>query len=135
MYEIPIRRLTLRLSGMRGQIDILEAGFLHANELIANLQAISVQLDRQEMNAEEYRAAVEALKEQTELVKLRLEQRFRQSDDATVRGLCALFADYASFCQARKDNDSAVVYSQQIKHQAIRSLWLLRGIVDALGNT
>ena len=40
LFEISIPSVSLRMTGMRGQIDILEAAFLHAEELIRQMERI-----------------------------------------------------------------------------------------------
>lgn len=53
LYQIDLPALHLLMKGMKGQLDILEAAFAHANDLVANLQKASVTMDRQEMSGEE----------------------------------------------------------------------------------
>ena len=53
LYQIDLPALHLLMKGMKGQLDILEAAFAHANDLTVNRQAVSVAMDRQEMSGEE----------------------------------------------------------------------------------
>lgn len=135
LYEISVPALTVRMKGMKGQIDILEAAFLHANDLVSALQRLSVQMDRQEMNVAEARATLLALKDQTALVALRLEQRFSPPRNAAVQGLIGLFRECGAFATEQNADESAVTLGRRIKYQAIHSLYLTKAIVDSLGNT
>ena len=135
LYEVSLPALTLRVNGMKGQIDVLEAAFLHANELILGLQELSVRLDRQEANAAEARERLLALAGQTDLVALRLEQRFPAPREQTIQGLIALFRTYRAFCDGQDATQSAVTCGRDIKHQAIQCLRLYRGVVEAMRTT
>ncbi|MDD3336536.1 MAG: SPOR domain-containing protein [Eubacteriales bacterium] len=135
LYEIPLQTLQLRMSGMKGQIDVLQAAFVHANDLIAQLQRLSVQMDRQELTVEETVASLDALNEQVSLVRLRLEQRFPSPRNAAVNGLIGVFSDYSLFLSALDQNQSAVEMGRNVKYQAIQSLRLTKEIIDTLSNT
>lgn len=135
LYEVPIPALTVRMKGMKGQIDILQAAFSHAAELTSSLQALSVRMDRQELSVAEACEALNALKAQMELVALRLEQRFTTPRNAAVQGLIGLFRDFGAFAAKQDEGQSAVELGRQVKHEAIHSLYLTKEIVDTLGNT
>ena len=100
LYEISVPALSLRMTGMKGQIEILEAAFLHADELIRQTERISETLDRQEITPAEAVTELNTLREQVELVALRMEQRFAAPKLAVER-LIALFQDYAAFAQEK----------------------------------
>ena len=92
LFEISIPSVSLRMTGMRGQIDILEAAFLHAEELIRQMERISETLDRQEITPAEAAEELNTLREQVELVALRMEQRFLSPRNAAVTTPSAMTA-------------------------------------------
>ena len=135
LYRISLPSIDVQISGMRGQIEILQAAFLHAADLITSLQEISLKSDRSEMGREELAAAAAALQQQTELVRLRLYQRFPEPRNGTVAGLIRLFEDYAAYAAALPADEAEVLLGAKLKYQTIRSLDLLKQVYDTLGNT
>ena len=125
LFEISIPSVSLRMTGMRGQIDILEAAFLHAEELIRQMERISETLDRQEITPAEAVTELSTLREQVELVALRLEQRFTAPRNTAVERLIALFQDYAAFAREKTGQESNATLSRQIKYQTLQSIRLL----------
>lgn len=134
-YEVSLPTLTLRMTGMRGQLDILEAGFLHADDLVSQLQKLSILMDRQEVNAEEAIQQLGGLRSQMETVSLRLSQRFGSPRHGAVQGLIDLFDSFAVFTKGVQTGASAVELATDIKYQALDTLYRLKTIYDGLGNT
>lgn len=135
LFEISIPSVSLRMTGMRGQIDILEAAFLHAEELIRQMERISETLDRQEITPAEAAEELSTLREQVELVALRMEQRFLSPRNAAVTGLIGLMRDYAAFAREKTGQESNALLSRQLKYQTIQTIRLLLELTDALRNT
>lgn len=135
LFEISIPSVSLRMTGMRGQIDILEAAFLHAEELIRQMERISETLDRQEITPAEAAEELNTLREQVELVALRMEQRFLSPRNAAVTGLIGLMRDYAAFAREETGQESNALLSRQLKYQTIQTIRLLLELTDALRNT
>lgn len=135
LYQISLPALRVRLSGMKGQLDILEAAFEEANALISSMQATGIQLDRQEANSAETVALLNSLREQTDVMALRLRQRFAQPTHPTVSGLILCFEDYAAFCQSISPGDSEVTLGTRLKWQSFSSLHILNDVYNALSNT
>jgi len=135
LYPIELSPLKLKIKGMRGQLEILEAAFLHAGDLIAGLQELSITMDRREMNVQEVAERLESLKAQTSLVALRLRQRFTSPRHSTVEALAALFDDYSAFCETLGDHGSAVGMTAAVKHQTFAALHALKQIYDGLSHT
>ena len=123
------------MQGMRGQIEILKAGFIHAAELITQLQQYSLQADRPDGSVQQITDGLLALREQTSLVALRLEQRFPEPRNNCVAGLLSLFGSYAEYCDGLDVQTPSVVFGAQLKYRTILSLDLLRQVYDTLGNT
>lgn len=135
LFEISIPSVSLRMTGMRGQIDILEAAFLHAEELIRQMERISETLDRQEITPAEAAEELNTLREQVELVALRMEQRFLSPRNAAVTGLIGLMRDYAAFAREETGQESNALLSRQLKYQTIQTIHLLLELTDELRNT
>lgn len=135
LFRIFLEPIEVSLHGMRGQIEILQAGFTHAADMVSSLQEICVLSDRSELTREEQLQRLNALNDQLQLVKLRLYQRFPEPRNACVTGLIALFDDYAVFANAASSEEAQVLFGAGLKHQTLRSLDLLRQVYDILGNT
>ena len=135
LYQIDLPALHLLMKGMKGQLDILEAAFAHANDLTVNLQAVSVAMDRQEMSGEEAAQLLSGLGEQVETVTLRLQQRFTVPRHQTVEGLIDCFEDYQAFLGTLDEADSDATFGMKLKRQTLSTLNHLKSVYDALGNT
>lgn len=135
LYPVELPAIRVRLSGMRGQLDILQAAFVHGGDLVSQLQRLSVSLDRQEANAQEAVQALQALCGQVEAVALRLKQRFTAPRHQAVEGLIACMEDYMGFCSALDTQESNVSLSARVKGQAFQSLELLKRVYDSLSHT
>lgn len=135
LYHISLPGVGVSMQGMRGQIEILKAAFEHASTLVAQLQQLSLQADRQGNGAEELQSALLSLKDQTALVSLRLQQRFPEPRNPCAAGLIDLFDGYAAFCAALDSTAQSAAFGAQLKYQTLLSLDLLRQVYHTLGNT
>ncbi|MEG1889954.1 MAG: SPOR domain-containing protein [Clostridia bacterium] len=135
LYQIDLSALRVRMSGAKGQLDILQAAFLHANDLVTRLQTLGVSLDRREMSNAEAVEVLQSLRAQTETVTLRLMQRFPTPRHQTVQGLTDCFEAYAAFCNGLSAEESAVALAMLVKQQTLNALNLLKTVYDGIGNT
>lgn len=135
LFQIDLPAVRLRVNGMRGQLDILEAAFGHMNDLVAELQALGVEMDRQEKNAEEAKSMMTELRTRMETASLRLKQRFASPRHDTVEGLVACLDDYVAFAGALPAGESAVELAARVKRQTLQSLYMLKCVYDGLFNT
>lgn len=135
LYEISFPEVQLRLSGMKGQLEILEAAFLHAADMPAALQKISVQMDQQELSMQETFKRLDALEQQMSIVSLRLRQRFAAPRPAVVDELIRHMELFVTFCQESKLTESAVSLGQKVKYQTFATLNQLKEIYDTLIHT
>ncbi len=131
-YEIALPPLTLRMKGMKGQLDILEAGFIHGDDLVKQLQELSVLMDRQERTVPEAVERLNTLREEMQTVALRVSQRFTPPRHQAVQGLIDNFDQFGAFTKEVKDTGSAVQLATDIKYQAIAALNRLKTIYDGL---
>lgn len=132
LFEIALPALMLRLTGMNGQLDILEAAFIHADDTIAALQSLSVTLDRQEISNEEAAEQLRIRMQQLDQVSTRLSQRFAQPRNNAVNQLIAFFDDYGEFVNGLSSDLTNAGLSVAVKYQTLRSLWLMVQLRDTL---
>lgn len=135
IYPIRLPGAGVSMQGMRGQIEILKAGFIHAAELIAQLQQYSLLADRPDSSIPHIIEGLQALRDQTALVALRLRQRFPEPRNSCVAGLLGLFDEYSDYCNNLDAQTPSVGFGAQLKYQTIQSLDLLLQVYDTLGNT
>lgn len=135
LYPVDLPAIRVRLKGMQGQLDILQAAFAHGGDLVSQLQQLSVRLDRQEANTQEAVQALQTLHEQVEAVSLRLKQRFSTPRHQSVDGLISCMEDYSAFCASLNAQESNVSLSARVKRQAFQSLELLKRVYDSLSHT
>ncbi len=128
VYEITLPALELRMKGMKGQLDILEAAFLHADDLVSRLQELSVLMDRQEYSGAEAVEAVKSLQAQMQTVALRLGQRFSEPRHAAVQGLMDNFTAFDPL--ALDASQSSVALAAELKYQALAALYRLKAVYD-----
>ncbi|MEA5016692.1 MAG: SPOR domain-containing protein [Candidatus Limiplasma sp.] len=134
-YEIGLPPLKLRMRGMKGQLDIIEAGFVHGQDLVEQLQGLSILMDQREVSAAEAMDRLKALGGQMETVSLRLQERFTPPRHQAVQGLLDCFAQYTGFCDGLDAGDNSVELATQVKYQAIAALDALKKIYDGLAST
>jgi len=135
LFEIALPAVRLKLSGMKGQLDILEAAFLHGNDLVAELQKLCVKLDRQEISVSEAMDHIASLKHQLDEVALRIQQRFTKPYHPAVEGMLAFMNDFVRFASTADENSSEVSFGTKLKNQTFSSLYLLKKVYDTLCNT
>lgn len=135
LYSIQLPPLRLRISGMKGQLDILQAAFLHAGDLIDSLYQISTELDQHTLNGAKAVTDLKALAEQMGLVILRLEQRFVPPRPAAVDALLECFGNFTLFSADIDENIGLVELGMRVKYQNLHSLFLLQTVYDTLNHT
>ena len=132
LYAIEMPSVTLRLSGMQGQIDILNAAFAHVHDVARQLHDCSVALDRQENSAEEICRQLAGLSEQMGIVVQRIRQRFASPMHPTVKALVETLESFRSFCEGLNSGDHLALWGMKLKYQTIEILWQIRNIYTAL---
>jgi len=135
LYQIDLPAVRLRLRGMQGQLDILEAAFIHGNDLVLQLQNLCVLMDRQEITMDELLAQLHELGTLMETVTLRLKQRFLPPRPETVEGLIDCLDDCLVFCSQVTAHDSYVALGTKLKCQTLVSLNGLKRVYDTLSHT
>lgn len=135
LYTITFPAVSLRLKGMQGQMDILQAAFVHVHELAAQLQQFSVELDRQERSAAETVTQLQSLRTQLNVVRERLRQRFAAPMPDAVNALLACFENYAAFSDELTANESTAALGMKLKYQTFATLWNIQEIYQTLNRT
>ena len=113
--------LTLRLSGMRGQLDVAEAGLSMALQQAARLRDGAALLDCGEWTAEEARALAQELRDQASLWLDTARSRFARPYPALMEGLMGAAEKWNERYQ-RLDGaarESATALSAEMKLQAM----------------
>lgn len=132
LYEITLPQIQLRVKGMQGQLDILEAAFRQADSLTLGLHSISLSLDRQEMSASEAKVQLNAWAQQASNLSLRLKQRFASPVPQAVTSLIALMDSFCAWKNSLAD-ESAVQLGVQIKWETLEILYQLKQLYDGFG--
>lgn len=135
LYPLRMPAYKLRIKGMQGQLEILQAAFGHFDEMVRALQHASVMLDRQEISVIELMEKLSALKTQLDVVSLRLRQRFPKPFNPTVKALVDGMENYAVFAASVSSEESMFAAGMKLKHQVLSSLWDMKTIYESLGNT
>lgn len=135
LYTISYPAIEIRLSGMQGQVEILQAAFLHGEEMIVLLQEMSMALDRQEKNAAEVKASLNGMNDQLTAVALRMRQRFAAPRHETVSALLKCFENYSGFVSSIDSIESEVALGTKLKYQTFSSLDSFKQVYDSLNNT
>lgn len=135
LFEIHLPAIQLRLSGMKGQTDLLEAAFIHASDLAAQLYALSIALDRQEISVSECVSQLKLHAQTIQTVSLRLNQRFRKPEPDAVKGFCELFEAFSAFAFSCDTDTSNVTLGSQMKYQTLSALYMLSHVYDTISHT
>lgn len=135
LYAIEMPEISLRICGMQGQLEILQAAFAHIHDLVSQLQVLSVAMDRQELSAAEACEQLEGLNTQMSVVSLRLKQRFAYPVHNTVQALMKCFDAYAVFCGELSENESMIALGMKLKYQTLAMLQQIQEVYDTLSHT
>ena len=135
LYAIEFPAVSLRLSGMQGQIDILQAAFGHAADLAEQIQKISVELDRQEISADDAAKRIASLNTQMREAAIRLGQRFASPVPETVQALMECFDGYAGFAETVSAGENAALLGMKLKYQLFETLQHIQKVYLTLNHT
>lgn len=135
LYAIEFPAVSMRLRGMQGQLEILQAAFGHASDLAMQLQALSVAMDRQEVSRSEAIEQLTALRTQMNLVSLRLQQRFSKPVHETVQALIDCFEGYGQFVSGLSADESDVTMGMKLKYHTFAALENIQKVYQTLNHT
>ena len=135
IYNVTFPAVTLRLKGMQGQLEILQAALTHAHDLSAALQRIAVAIDRQEISVQDAVTQIQALHTQLDIVALRIQQRFPAPVPQTLKALLECFEEFAVFSDELTSSESAAALGMKLKYQTFAVLWNIQKIYQTLDHT
>jgi len=135
LYTVEFPAVSMRLTGMQGQVEILQAAFVHINDLAQQIQLLSVQMDRHELSVSETAEQVHAMASQMDLVTLRLEQRFSEPAPSVVQALTECMKDYSRFAGTVSPLESAASLGMKLKYQLFVTLEHIQNVYQLLNHT
>ena len=135
LYLLRLPAYKLRIKGMQGQLEILQAALGHFDDTICRLQHMSVVLDRQELSVSEAIEELAGLKTQLDVVSLRIRQRFPIPFNRTVKAVVEGLENYAVFVSSLSAEESLFALGMRLKHQVLSLLWDMKTIYESFGNT
>jgi len=135
LFAIEFPAVRMRLTGMQGQLEILQAAFGHVKELAVQMQKMSVAMDRKELSGTEAKEKLDAMSTQADIVALRLEQRFPKPVHRTVQALIDCFTDYTTFASGFSGKESDVEMGMRLKYQVFVTLEKTHDIYQTLSQT
>lgn len=135
VYAIEMPALKLRINGMQGQIDVVQASFLHVSDLAVQLQQLTTEVDRQEKTVAEVQNAIEALETQLRIVAVRIKQRFAQPFPETLEILLDCFESFEEYAACVNEVQSVFEMGISLKKQTFEVLWNIKQIYHSLSTT
>lgn len=121
LYSWSCPELRLRLTGMAGQLDAVEAGFTLLSSTAAALRDTAILLDAGQLTLQEVSAQVNALDGQIRLWEETIRDRFGSAPPELVQGMLALTADWpAQAASLQEAAGSATDLSAALKAQGMR---------------
>ena len=121
LYRWSCPQLRLRLSGMAGQLDAVEAGLTLMMGAAARLRDTATLLDAAQLTAQEAAGVISDLNGQIALWSQTARDRFGASPPPLVEQLLAIAADWPLRSRTLQDAaDSAVTLSAEMKGQGMR---------------
>lgn len=119
LYAWRCPELRLRLSGMAGQLDAVEAGFTLLISSAAALRDTAISLDAAQLTADEALAAVAAQESQINLWEETVRNRFGRSIPELVEGMLKLTDNGTAACLRLQDTQGATALSAALKKEAM----------------
>lgn len=120
LYAWECPELRLRLTGMAGQLDVVEAGFTLMTSSAAALRDAAINLDAGQLTTAEAMDVVRAQEEQFALWKETARSRFGKTTPAMVEDMTDLLESWSDSFDSLLSADSATDLSAALKLQAMR---------------
>ncbi len=119
LYAWQCPELRLRLTGMAGQLDAVEAGFTMMTSTAAALRDAATALDAGEYTTQDAAAAVKAREEQLLLWEQTAQERFGKKPPDLVQGMLSLSSAWRQECAGVRGNEGATKLSAALKAEAM----------------
>lgn len=133
LYRWSCPELRLRLTGMAGQMDMVEAGLSQLTQNAAALLELSAQLDAAQLTEDEVRSEVTALRGQSDLWQRTARERFGASVPELVTQLIGAEEDFAARTEQILSTDSATALSAALKLQGMKLFDAAAALRSAIG--
>lgn len=119
LYAWKCPQLRMRLTGKKGQLDVVEAGFTLLSSTAAALRDTATALDAAQLTTQEAIAAVAALDGQIELWEKTMRSRFNRSVPELAEQMLAITASWDDRFRRLQSNGSATELSAALKAEAM----------------
>lgn len=119
LYTWTCPEIRLRLTGMAGQLDTVEAGFTLLTSTASALRDTAIGLDAGEMTIEDALARAEALEHSVALWEDTVHNRFGRSLPELVQDMLRLTADWSKSLQVIQSVEGATSLSAALKKEAM----------------
>ena len=119
LYAWECPEVRLRLSGMAGQLDAAEAGFMLLTTTAATLRDTAMELDAAQLTNQEVMASARALDDQIALWEDTVRSRFGKSVPALVEGIMKITGGWDARYAALVAAQDATALSAALKAQAM----------------
>lgn len=119
LYGWKCPQLRMRLTGKKGQLDVVEAGFTLLSSTASTLRDAATALDAAQLTTQEAVSAVAALDGQIDLWEKTLRSRFGRSLPDLAERMLSVTAAWDVRCRRLQATDSATELSAALKAEAM----------------
>lgn len=124
IYEIALPEIVLNISGMAGQLDVLEAGLQFLNTAIEKFCAISISMDKQDLSVEQELTRLAEIASQADTLEKVIKQRCASVKSTVVNDLISLLEDIGKLARevAEISAKGMVAMASKMKFQTLTLL-------------
>ncbi len=119
LYAWKCPQLRMRLTGKKGQLDAVEAGFMLLTSTASALRDTATSLDAAQLTTQEAISAVSALNGQITLWEDTIRSRFGKSAPALIESMLTITANWDGRCQRVQSAEDATSLSAALKAEAM----------------
>lgn len=119
LYSWKCPELRMRLTGKKGQLDVVEAGFTLLITTASTLRDTATALDAAQLTNPEAKSAVTALDGQITLWEETVRSRIGKSVPALLKGMMTITANWDARCQRVQNAEDATTLSAALKAEAM----------------
>ncbi len=119
LYAWKCPQLRMRLTGKKGQLDAVEAGFTLLTSTAATLRDTATSLDAAQLTNQEALSVVAALDGQITLWEDTIRSRFGKSVPALMESMLTITSNWDKRCQRVQSSEDATTLSAALKAEAM----------------
>ncbi len=119
LYAWKCPQLRMRLTGKKGQLDAVEAGFTLLTSTAATLRDTATSLDAAQLTNQEALSVVAALDGQITLWEDTIRSRFGKSVPALMESMLTISSNWDKRCQRVQSSEDATTLSAALKAEAM----------------